>query len=500
MMKQIIMSMLAVGALWVSLSVADTGLTIYNQDFAVVRDTMPLKLNKGVNRLSFSDITGTLEPDSVILRDPAGKHHIQILEQNYRADPVTQQLLLHHYEGKVIDFLIVNEDREEHIVKGEIIRSGYVPLHSQRYQQQQGRGYNVYGQGGQPVIKVDGQLRFQLPGLPLFPALSDDSILKPTLDWVIETNRSGTFDAELCYLTSGLSWEADYNVIASEKGDVVDIIGWITMENQSGKSFKDAMVKLLAGDVSKLQPEHVGKANFAYDMARSESAMAPPVTEKSFDEYHLYTLARKTTLHDQETKQVEFVRAESVTAERIYVYDGAHIGDQYRYFDAQRVRNDRNYGTQTNKKVWIMRQFENREANNLGIPLPKGVLRFYRRDDDGQLQFVGENSIDHTPKDETVRVYTGNAFDLVGERKQTNYQVDSHRNWLDESFEITLRNHKENDAVEIRVVEHLYRWINWKIVEHSHEYKKTDARTIEIRVKLEPDEEKKITYKVHYTW
>ena len=147
-----------------------------------------------------------------------------------------------------------------------------------------------------------------------------------------------------------------------------------------------------------------------------------------------------------------------------------------------------------------MREFENSEDNHLGIPLPRGRLRFYRRDDDGQLEFTGENIIDHTPKDEMVRVYTGNAFDLVGERKRTNYNIDNNQDWLDESFEIKLRNRKEKDAVEIRVVENLYRWINWKIVDNSHDFTKTDSQTIEFRVKLEPGEEKTITYTAHYTW
>jgi hypothetical protein len=227
----------------------------------------------------------------------------------------------------------------------------------------------------------------------------------------------------------------------------------------------------------------------------------PPVTEKAFDEYHLYTLTRPATLRDRETKQVEFVRAAGVQSKRLYVYDGTLIDwNRYRGRSADSIRQDRDYGTACNPKVWVMREFVNTEKNGLGIPLPKGRTRFYRRDSDGRLEFTGENTIDHTPRDETVRVYTGNAFDLVGERKRTNYTIDTSGNWLDESFEIKVRNRKEKETVEIRIVEHLYRWLTWDIVEKSHDFTKTDSQVVEFRVQLEPGEEKVITYKAHYTW
>jgi hypothetical protein len=230
-------------------------------------------------------------------------------------------------------------------------------------------------------------------------------------------------------------------------------------------------------------------------------AMRPVVTEKSFDEYHLYSLLRPTTLRDRETKQVEFVRSAGVKAERLYVYDGAWIDpNRYRGWNLENIRQDRDYGTKSNPKVWVMQEFKNTEANGLGIPLPKGRLRFYRRDDDGRLEFTGENVIDHTPKDEKVRVYTGNAFDVVGERSRTNFRLDSVKNeWMDESFEIKVRNHKK-EPVEVRVVEHLYRWTNWEVRLASHKWIKTDAQTIEFRVTLPPDGEQVITYTAHYWW
>jgi hypothetical protein len=226
--------------------------------------------------------------------------------------------------------------------------------------------------------------------------------------------------------------------------------------------------------------------------------MAPVVREKSFDEFHLYTLERPTTLRDQQTKQVEFVRASSIRGQRIYLYDGAKT-DQYAYYNPEQIRNEPNYGTQSNPKVWVMEEFKNADSNHLGIPLPKGKLRFYRRDTDGHLEFVGENTIDHTPKDETIRVYTGNAFDVVGERKRTSFHVESSQKWMEESFEIRVRNHKK-EPVNVRVVEHLYRWTNWKLTEQSQSSRKSDAQTAEFPITVAPDGEEVVAYTVHYSW
>jgi len=228
------------------------------------------------------------------------------------------------------------------------------------------------------------------------------------------------------------------------------------------------------------------------------AAAAPVVREKSFDEFHLYTLGRPATLRDNETKQVEFVRATGIQSQRLYIYDGAQTA-QYAYYSPEQIRNEPGYGTASNPKVWVMQELKNSEANHLGIALPKGRLRFYRRDSDGSLQFIGENSIDHTPKDEMIRVYTGNAFDIVGERKRTNYRVDSSSHWMDETFEIRVRNHKK-EAANVRVVEHLYRWTNWKVNEQSHEFKKRDSQTIEFPLTVGADGEQVVSYTVHYTW
>jgi hypothetical protein len=495
MRKAIIVLVIGVGSLLTA--GAQPALTIYNQDFAVVRDLVPLDLKAGENTVNYAEATAHVEPDSVILRDPSGKHSLQILEQNYRNDPVSQDLLLSLFEGKTIDFETRDKDGQPSIIRGKIVRSGYVPHTSamndfgEEYQQQQ----VAMATEGQPIIEVDGKMRFSLPGQPLFPDLGDDTILKPTLNWLIQSEKSGRLDAEVGYITGGFTWKADYNLVSPEKGDDVDLVGWVTVDNQSGKTFTDAKIKLMAGDVNKIQPQRfpMYARTLAMD-AVGGMAPAPTVTEKAFDEFHLYTIARPTTLRDRETKQIEFVHAEKIQSHTVYVYDGADLG-QYGGWDSANPQ----YGTQANKKVRVMREFVNAETNHLGIALPKGRLRFYRRDADGQLEFVGEDEIDHTPKDETIRVTTGNAFDLVGERKQTNYHVDENNHNADETFQIKLRNHKK-EPVTIRVVEHLYRWNNWEITNHSDDFTKTDSQTMEFNVPVAPDEEKVVTYTVHYSW
>ncbi|HTQ87038.1 MAG TPA: hypothetical protein VMI93_12555 [Candidatus Solibacter sp.] len=479
-----------------------TSLTVYNQMFAVVRQVFPLELKAGPNHVTFTDITAHMEPDSMILRDPNGSRRLQVLEQNYRNDPVSQEMLLGLNEGKTIEFLTRDKDGKDVSVMGKIVRSGYVPHYAamSQYGQQYAMQQYGYAQGGngQPIIEVNGRLQFVLPGMPVFPALADDTVLKPTLDWQIETDKSGSAPVELSYVTGGMRWQADYNIVAPETGDVLDVVGWVTLDNQSGKTFPNARIKLMAGDVNKLQP---GAAGMAYMAKSADMAMreAPAVTERKFDEYHLYTLERPTTLLDRETKQVEFIRATGVEAHRLYVYDGVKVDPNMYGWNMENIRNNQSYGTQSNPKVWVMQEFKNSKDNHLGIPLPKGRVRFYRRDKDGQVEFTGENVIDHTPKDELLRFYTGNAFDLVGERRRTYFKVDNADSWLDEAFEIKLRNHTSS-ATEIRVVEHLYRWTNWEISQKSAPFNKLDSQTIEFRVSVPANGETKVTYMVHYTW
>jgi hypothetical protein len=460
---------------------AEPAITIYNQGFAVVRDSLPIDLKAGPNQITFTGVTAKLEPDSVILRDVAGKVQLQILEQSYRNDPVSEPMLLSFFEGQSLDFIRREANKPDQTISAKIIRSGYVPG----------------GAPVEPIVEIDGKLQFSLPGQPIFPSLGEENILKPALAWQINATAAAKINAEVAYVTQGFSWQASYNLVAPEKGDFVDIVGWITMQNDSGSGFQNAKIKLMAGDVNKVQPPHSPMAKRGFPMMAEMAMDAPPVvSEKAFDEFHLYTLANRVTLRDKETKQVEFIRATGVKAERLYIYDGATLNG---WRVGMSVGADPGYGTTSNKKVHVYREFKNSEANKLGIPLPKGRVRFYSQDDDRQLEFVGENNIEHTPKDELVRLFIGDSFDLVGERKQTEFKVNEANHTLDETFEIQLRNRKK-EAVEIRVVEHLFRWSNWSIEDRNHEFTKTDAQTIEFRVPLKPDEEKTVTYKVHYTW
>lgn len=482
---------------------AETAVTIYNQNFAVVRDVIPLDLKGGVNTMKHADTTFHLEPSSVVLRDPTGKRQLQILEQNFRADPISQELLLNLFEGKTIDFIVGLENRKE-IVPGKIIRSGYVPhrqayeRYGQRYAMAQQALASPYGGSGQPIIEMEGKLRFGLPGQPLFPSLADDTILKPTLQWIIQSDQDGPLNAELSYVTGGMSWQADYNMMAPEEGNALDVVGWVTMDNQSGKTFQDVSIKLMAGDVSKVQQPREEMMARRYGLVPGQPAAA--VEQKTFDEYHLYTLQRKTTLRDRETKQVEFVRASEVRSQRYYVYKGVHIpANRYGHFGPDSIRQEPQYGAESQSSVWVMLEFMNSKENNLGMPLPKGRVRFYRRNTDGALEFTGEDMIGHTPRNETVRFYTGNAFDLVGERKRTDFRIDHSRRDVLESFEITIRNRKEAPA-EVRVVEELYRWHNWEITAKTEPFVKVDSRTIEFRTDVGADQAKQINYTVHYTW
>lgn len=475
-----LMKTFALTSLFISTVSADTALTIYNQNLAVVRETVPLELKAGETAVSFDRATAQVLADSVVLRDPSGKFGFSILEQSYRNDPVSRSLLLRHFEGQEIDFRTVYPDGKVEVKSGKIIRSGHVPG----------------GQAQDPIIEVEGKLRFQLPGEPLFPALDDGAILRPTLGWSIQSPSDAKFDAQLSYLSNGFAWEADYNIVAPEKGETVSLTGWVTVTNNSGTTFQKALVKLVAGEVNIVRPNPPMSAMARGGMMKAMADAAPGVTEKAFDDFHLYTLQRPLTIRDKETKQVEFLRAPAVKASKKYIYDPASM----RFFGGAAPQTQPMQGQEFPKDVAIYWEFKNEEANGLGVPLPAGRMRFYRSDDkDGNLEFVGENNIDHTPRNEEVSLYTGNAFDLVGERKVVNFQRDERAQWMKETIEVTVKN-RSKEPKEIIVREHLWRWLNWKIENASMEHQKKDAQKIEFVVKLAPDEEKKVTYTAHYSW
>jgi hypothetical protein len=459
-------------------------LTIYNQDFAVARTTVDLNLKTGPNQITTTNVTSQLEPDSVVLRDPTGKTAFQVTEQNYDAGVIDQNSLLQKFEGKTIQFSQGRTpDGKPITVDGRIIRASQ-----------------------QPLIEVNGLMQFQLPGTPLFPASTDGLLLKPTLRWQIDAPKPAHLAAELAYITRGMSWQATYNIVAPESKDVtgqehVDLLGWVTIQNNSGTDFSEARIKLMAGDVAKLRDLRgrgiAGGSGFAMSMDSNVYAAPLPVTQQAFDDFHLYDLNRTVSLSSGETKQVEFLEAAEVTMNRVYEYDGS---DNRPFNLCAGCHNDQpSFGNGSNPKVNVRAEIKNAVANHLGMPLPAGRIRLYRRDTSGQMEFIGEGTINHTPTGETVKVPVGSAFDVTGERKQTDFHIDQRAHTIDESYEIIVKNQKST-PVNVAVVEHLSRSQNWQITEQSTPFTKRDSTTIELPVTIPPAGQTKVTYSVRYTW
>jgi hypothetical protein len=334
-----------------------------------------------------------------------------------------------------------------------------------------------------------------------FPDLPGGLNTRPTLVWDIQSPAGGTHKARVTYQTGGITWWADYNLIFNEGADansgLLDLSAWVSIINQSGATYPDAKLKLIAGDVHRVQPEMDTR------MRREVLAMSAKVAEqadgfeqKDFFEFHLYTLGRKTTLPNNSTKQLElFDQAKQIPAKKVLLYYGAV--QPYFY---PTPYTDRNMGVEMNKKVDVYLEFKNDKQFGLGVPLPAGRLRVSQLDKaDGSLEFIGEDKIDHTPKDEQVRVKLGSAFDVVGERRQVNLSVDTAGKVMEEEIEVTLRNHK-SQPVDVVVKENLYRWSNWKILSQTHKYEKEDARTINFPVKVAKDGTTVVRYRVRYTW
>jgi hypothetical protein len=450
-------------------------LTIYNQNFGLVSETRRLTLKEGINEVRLTDVTALLQPDSVVLRSTGDRGGVRVLDQSYLTQPLGQEELLAQHEGRTLRFQRINPATGAvEVLTGRLIRGGV---------------------GYAPIVEVDGAIRFSLPGEPIFDRLPDGAALKPALLWHLWADRAGPRDVDLSYSTGGLGWHATYNVVAPEEGETIDLIGWVSLDNRSGTRFEEAAVRLMAGDVKTVNaaPGRLRREPMAMEAAAEPSG--PLVTERAFDEYHLYTLQRPVSLADGQETQVEFCRAGGLPASRFYVYDGARAAGFVGY-----VQNDPGFGAQAvTGPVRATLEFPNKKEAGLGLPLPAGTMRTYRAEADGQRTFVGESRIGHTPAGETIRIELGSAFDLLGERRQTDLRVDQGRETAEEAFEIKLRNRRK-ETVEIRVVEHLDRWATWRILESSGPYEKKDARTIEFRVKVPPGAETAVTYQVRYSW
>ncbi len=442
-------------------------LTVYNQNIALVRDSRSFELDRGVNEVRFSDVASQIDPTSVHFRSLTDPEGTTVLEQNYEYDIVGSQKLLQKYVDQEIELVI--EDGSEY--RGTLL-SGADDIILQD------------ADGGVTVVRLDQVRQFN------FPALPEGLITRPTLVWLLDAGQPGDQDVEVTYMTNGINWNADYVVQLNQDDTASDLNGWITLDNQSGATYTDAKLKLVAGDVNVVrQAKAFADRGVAEEMAAPTAA--PPVEERQLFEYHLYDVQRPVTVRDNQTKQIEFTNAAEVPTEKFFVYDGARgLG-----FYGQAVT-DPGYGTYSNPDVNIYLQIQNKEEAGLGIPLPAGRVRVYKADVDGSLQFIGEDQIDHTPKDETIRLLLGNAFDIVGERRQTDFQQLG-RDVIEESFEIVLRNHKDQE-VEVRVVEHLFRWNEWKIVQESADHTKLDQGTVEWRLPVSADGEATLTYTVRY--
>jgi hypothetical protein len=446
-------------------------LAIYNQGTALVRDRRTFDLDEGVNTVNFTDVASAIDPTSVSftsLTDPDGT---TVLEQNYVYDLVNSTALLARYLDQTIT--VITEDGTS--FTGQLLS---------------GRSEIILRQeDGQVIVVVPGQIRDIR-----FPDLPGGLITRPTLRWLVQSGQSGPQQVELTYLTGGMNWSADYILLLNNDNSALDLNGWITLNNTSGTSYTDALVKLVAGDVNRLPEAQAMEEREVLAMDAMAAPAAPPVAQREFYEYQLYEITRPVTVADNETKQVEFVTGTGVPAHTFYVYDAS----QPYYFYGSPLT-DPGYGNTGITDVQNYLEFTTDEESGLGADLPAGRVRVYQEDVDGAALLIGENFIDHTPEGEEVELYLGNAFDLVGERTQTSFnQLAS--NVLEETYEIHLRNRKDDESVEIRVPEHLFRWSNWEILDASHEYAQTDSSTIEFRVIVPPGGEEVITYTVRYTW
>ncbi|NQU10329.1 hypothetical protein HQ590_06040 [bacterium] len=449
-------------------------LTIYNQNFGVVRERRQVQIKDRLGEIRFTDVAAQIDGTSVhfkSLTDPAAT----VLEQNYEYDLVSADKLLQKYIDQQITVLTKDGSR----YAGNLLSFDPGQL---VVRQVGGKGDLVMIQRGDNVKDIQ------------FAALPEGLITKPTLVWQVATEKPGRQLIEVAYQTAGINWQADYNAVLNAKDTELDLGGWVTINNQSGGTYKDARLKLIAGDVRRVQPPAMPMRGRM--MAMAGGGAPPGFEEKAFFEYHLYTLGRPATVAQNQTKQLELLKAAAVPVKKVFFYEGAA---QFRFHGG--LINDVNYGSQdSNKKVNVVIELKNSKENHMGMALPKGKVRLYKRDEaDGALEFVGEDGIDHTPKDELVRLHVGDAFDVVGERKRTDFKIDSGRKQIDEIFEIKVRNHKD-EPIEVLVKETLYRWSTWEITQASHDWKKFDAQAIHFPVKVAKDGETVITYSVRYTW
>ncbi len=469
-------------------------LTIYNQNLALVREERSIDLLKGLNRIIIPDIPATIDGTSLHFSSLTDPSAVKVIEQNYQYDLVHQAKLLEKYIGKEVEFIRTdNESKKDYTVKGKLLATGWQPqLNYNPYS-----GSAPYYMSGQMIAEINGKIEISPEGMLILPALPEGLILKPQLEWLVTNSNQGQHKTEISYLAGQLTWSCNYVALLDANDSQIDLTGWVTITNNSGTTFKNAGLKLVAGDVNLVKEGQTGYALRKSDLMETNAA-APQFQQKELFEYKLYSLQRKTDISNNETKQIELTSAKNISAEKVFIYDG--LSNQWRYWSNNySYREQGSFGQQSNKKIGVFVTFKNEEKSGLGIALPKGKVRVYKRDDDGKEQFVGEDEIDHTPKDEEIKLYLGNAFDIVGEHTQQNFRVVVPGHVVDETFEIKVRNHK-SEPVEVLVYEHPWRWNEWDITKSTAEWEKVDQTTIKFPVRLKKDEEKVITYTIRYNW
>ena len=433
--------------------------TVYNNNLGLIKDAREIKLPAGEGELRFMDVASHIMPVTVHAKSLNYPDKFSVIEQNYEYDLMNEDKLLDKYVGEKINLIVWNEfqDRKE-TVEATLLS-------------------NNKGQ----IYKINDEIFLGHPGIKVLPEIPENLIAKPTLTWLYDNKNKSNLkhNLEVSYLTNNISWKADYIMVINKDDTLADISGWVTLDNKSGATYKNAALKLVAGDI------HRAEAKFddrAYIMMEARAApAAPQFEEKAFFEYHIYDLQRKTTIKDKQTKQVSLLEAGDVKIQKELLVHGIR-----NYFT--RLYRELN----PKQKVNVYIKFKNSKEHNLGMPLPAGIMRLYKQDDEGSLQFIGEDRIDHTIKDEEVKLKIGEAFDVAAERIQTDYKQITTK--LHESeWEITLRNHKEEDII-VGIVEPLFG--NWNVINNTHPYNKLDAFTIRFDVNVPKDKEAKVKYRI----
>jgi len=439
-------------------------LTIYNSNLGLVKDVRRIHLATGSSELKFMDVAAQINPATVHIKSLSQPGQFSVQEQNYEYDLLNPQKLLDKYVGKEVTLVrLVSENNStvEKSVKAKLLSNN----------------------NGQPVWEINNEIVTGMQADRLiFPQLPENLIAQPTLVWSLENSGGTEQTLEASYLTAGITWKADYVLNLSVDEKAADLNGWVTIDNRSGTQYQDASLQLVAGDVNRVQQEMPAVLEMKAKSARADMAAPSRFAEESFFEYHLYTLDRQTTLKDNQTKQVSLLSGSGSAVAKEYVVNGKDF-----YY-----HNRQSPGTPLKDQVEAFIELRNSKENNLGLPLPKGVLRVYKADSHGGQQLIGEDQIDHTPKDELVRVKLGNAFDIIAERNQTDFQIIADR-VFEMAFNVTLRNHKEL-PVTVTVNEPVGG--DWKIIQSSHPYEKTAAFAARFKVPIAKDAEAKLNYRV----